>query len=71
MTYAKLLAQLSDRKFDLTSPELRDNILQFYSDLSAPIETKSDAVRWQSVLTSLEQLRSVTPLATVADSPTQ
>src|ERR1700752_5115977 len=33
-TYAKLLAQLSDRKFGLTSPELRDNILQFYSDLS-------------------------------------
>ena len=69
--YAKLLAQLSDRKFNLTSPELRDNILQFYSDPSAAIETKRDAVRWQSVLTSLEQLRSVTPLATVADSPTQ
>ena len=33
--YAKLLAQLSERKFDLTSPELRDNILQFYSDLTA------------------------------------
>jgi len=38
--YAKLLTQLSERKFDVTSPELRDNILQFYSDLSVPIETK-------------------------------
>jgi hypothetical protein len=57
-TYAKLLSQLSDRKFDLTSPELRNNILSFYSDLSAPIETKKDQVRWQSVLTSLDQLRS-------------
>ena len=40
--YAKLLAQLSERKFDLTSPELRANILQFYSDPSAAIETKKD-----------------------------
>src|ERR1700719_984623 len=33
-TYAKLLGHLVDRKFDLTSPDLRDNILTFYSDLS-------------------------------------
>jgi hypothetical protein len=66
--YAKLLAQLSDRKFDITSPELRDNILQFYSDPLAAIETKKDPVRWQSVLVSLDQLRSV---ATVAASPAQ
>ena len=51
-TYAKLLAQLSERKFDRTSPELRDNILQFYSDLSLPIETKKDQIRWQGVLTA-------------------
>src|SRR5208282_5499760 len=29
-TYAQLLAQLSKRKFDRTSSELRDNILEFY-----------------------------------------
>src|SRR6202158_2407458 len=56
--YARLLAQLSERKFNLTSPELRDDILQFYSDLSAPIETKKDHVLWQSVLTDLIQLKS-------------
>jgi hypothetical protein len=59
--YAKLLTQLAERKFDLTSPELRDNILQFYSDPSAAIDTKKDAVRWQSVLMSLEQLKAVAP----------
>jgi hypothetical protein len=69
--YAKLLAQLSDRKFDLTSPELRDNILQFYADPSAAIETKRDAVRWQNVLTSLDLLRSAAPVATAASSPAQ
>ena len=70
-TYAKLLSQLSSRKFDLTSPELRDNILQYYSDLSVQIETKKDGVRWQAVLTELDQLKAVAPAPTVADSPTQ
>jgi len=65
-TYAKLLAQLSERKFDRTSPELRDNILQFYSDLSVPIETKKDQVRWQGVLTELSQLKSVVPVPIMA-----
>jgi hypothetical protein len=66
--YAKLLAQLSERKFDLTSPELRANILQFYSDPSAAIETKKDQARWQNVLTALEQLKTITPATTVAGS---
>jgi hypothetical protein len=64
-TYATLLAQLSERKFDRTSTALRDNILQFYSDLSVPIETKKDQPRWQGVLTELDQLKSVAPVATV------
>lgn len=68
-TYAKLLGQLANRKFDLTSPELRANILQFYSDPSAAIETKKDVVRWQNVLTELDQLKSVASVATVANSP--
>ena len=68
-TYAKLLARLSERKFDLTSPELRANILQFYSDLSVPIETKKDGVRWQSVLTDLDQLKAVVAVQSVASSP--
>ena len=65
-TYAKLLAQLSERKFDLTSPELRANILQFYADLSLAIETRKNSVRWQSMLTSLEQLKAMPPVPSVA-----
>jgi len=68
-SYAKLLAQLSERKFDRTSPELRENILQFYSDLSLPIETKKDQVRWRGVLTGLDQLKVATPATVVASSP--
>ena len=68
-TYARLLGQLADKKFNLTSTGLRDNVLQFYSDLSAPIETKKDQGRWQSVLTSLDQLKLITPVPAVADKP--
>ena len=60
-TYAKLLGQLSDRKFDLTTAELRDNILHFYSDLSAPVETKKDDAHWHAVLAALDQLKSMAP----------
>jgi hypothetical protein len=69
--YAKLLAQLSERKFDLTSPELRANILQFYSDPSAAIETKKDPVHWQSVLVSLDQLKSASPIPTAGSGSAQ
>jgi hypothetical protein len=65
-TYAKLLGQLADRKFDRTSPDLRENILRFYSDLSLPLETKKDSTRWRNVLSSLEQLKLVTPTPTLA-----
>jgi len=66
-----LLAQLAERKFDLTSPERRANILQFYSDPSAAIERKKDLVRWQSVLMSLGQLKALAPVPTMAGSSAQ
>jgi hypothetical protein len=67
--YAKLLARLAKQKFDLTTTGLRDDILRFYSDLSVSIETKKDKVGWQSVLTALDQLKSVTPVRALAASP--
>jgi hypothetical protein len=69
--YAKLLAQLAERKFDRTSPELRDDILLFYSDSSAAIETKKDQVRWQVVLAALDQLKASAPAPTAAGGSSQ
>jgi hypothetical protein len=60
-TYAKLLAQLADKKFDRTSADLRGNILDFYSDLNAKIDTKRDPDDWKNVLSNLEKLKSTTP----------
>jgi hypothetical protein len=68
-TYAKLLSQLSAKKFDSTTADLRANILNFYSDLSLPIETKKDPASWQSVLTSLDQLRLATPVSVAVATP--
>ncbi|MGB7730186.1 MAG: zinc dependent phospholipase C family protein [Candidatus Acidiferrum sp.] len=68
-TYAKLLGRLAQRKFDGTTLDLRDNILSFYSDLSVPLETKKDPVRWQSLLSSLDQLKLANPNPILAASP--
>jgi hypothetical protein len=62
-TYADLLGQLSAHNFDRTPSALRENIIEFYSNLSAALETKKNRARWQGVLTALEQLKSATPLA--------
>jgi hypothetical protein len=66
--YAKLLLRQSERKFDLTAAGLRTNILTFYSNLSAPIETKKDSVRWQSILAALDQLKLAAPVPALATS---
>jgi hypothetical protein len=70
-TYANLLAKLSARNFDLTSAQLRNNILDFYSDLSLPIETRKDPARWEGVLSNLSQLKSATPLPVAPGRPTR
>jgi len=67
-SYAKLLGQLSSRKFEGTTPELRANILDFYSDLSASFDTKKDQNDWNNVLAELDQLKSMTPVPTVEGS---
>jgi hypothetical protein len=70
-TYAKLLSHLAKNKFVGTSPELRANILDFYSDLSLPISTKRDQEDWNEVLAALEQLKAMTPTAVPAITPTR
>jgi hypothetical protein len=65
-TYAKLLKQLTARKFDLTALALRDDILRFYGDLSASITTKKDSAQWQGVLVSLDQLKLIAPAPALA-----
>jgi len=57
-TYAHLVDDLAKRNFEQVTPELRANILQFYSNLNAPIATKKDKKEWARVLEELDKLRS-------------
>lgn len=60
-TYAKLLSRLADKKFSITTVALQKNILGFYSDASAPIDTKKDPEKWLKVQSNLEALKTFTP----------
>ncbi len=58
-TYARLLDQLAGHNFDQIPPELRTNILAFYSDPSAPIATKKKPEAWQKTEGEVEKLRAL------------
>jgi hypothetical protein len=79
-SYAKLLQQLSEQKFDAVSPDLRQNILDFYSDAPPPAAASPGAkhanenkltaekgqTNWKEVQTELGQLKAANVVATAA-----
>jgi hypothetical protein len=67
--YAKLLHQLAEHKFEGLTPELRDNLVQFYSGHTAAIHTKKDEGKWKNVQADLEQLKMAPIAAAVSGSP--
>jgi tetratricopeptide (TPR) repeat protein len=58
-TYARLLKLLADDGYAQTTPELRANLLNFYSDLNSPIETKRHKDDWNEVLRDLDALKKL------------
>ena len=62
--YAHLLDQLAQKDFAQVTPELRDNILAFYGDPSAPIATKQNAGSWQKTQDEVERLKAFAPTST-------
>ena len=58
-TYAHLLDQLAQHNFDHITPDLRDNILAFYGDPSAPVATKKKPKDWQKTQEELQRLRAL------------
>jgi hypothetical protein len=70
-SYAQLLDQLAAHDFDQITPDLRTNILQFYSDPSAPIATKKKPADWKKTEDELDKLRALpdsTPTGSKASS---
>ena len=56
-TYAYLLGKLEGRHFDMVTPGLRDNILAFYGNLQAPIDTKRHKQEWAKLQQRLQELK--------------
>jgi len=63
-TYAHLLNDLFKQKFLDLTPQLRDNILAFYSHLEAPIRTKENEKAWEQTKTDLQDLKNWKPTQT-------
>jgi len=57
-TYEKLLGRSAQSKFERTATELRDNVLQFYSGVSASTPTESEKGLSASTLSLLDQLKA-------------
>ena len=54
-TYAHLLNDLTTKQYLQPSPELRANVLAFYSDLNAPFYTKKNAKAWRATEGALKR----------------
>jgi hypothetical protein len=65
-TYAHLLDNLNRQKFSGVTPELRANILGFYSNLNAPYHNKKDKKNWEQTERDLQQLKNSTPATSLS-----
>jgi len=68
-TYAHLLDQLSQRNFQI-APDLRTNLLAFYSDPAAPLATKKKPKNWEKTQDEVAKLRAL-PESTPPAPPTK
>ncbi|HET9180753.1 MAG TPA: zinc dependent phospholipase C family protein [Candidatus Angelobacter sp.] len=57
--YARLVKELARADFANAPPELRQNILSFYSDLNQPFETRRHKSEWAHLVEDLNQLKLV------------
>jgi hypothetical protein len=67
--YAKLLDKLAGRKFADMTPELRKNILDFYSTTNVPVFAKKKPEDWNKALRNIALLKSIVPEPTAAKAP--
>jgi len=68
-TYARLVEDLAKKRANPIAPELRADILQFYSNPNAPLATKKKKKDWQKLQQNLAKLQEQKPEATPRPSP--
>jgi hypothetical protein len=57
-TYAKLAEKLAGKDPDNVNPDIRANVLKYFSDLSQPYTVKKDRKRWVKTVAAIEKLKS-------------
>jgi hypothetical protein len=57
-TYAKLVRELAESKFEGVNADVRENILAFFSNTDAAISVKRDKDDWRKTLRAIEALRA-------------
>jgi hypothetical protein len=62
-TQAFWLHKLAAKKFATVTPAMKHELLAFYQDLNAPIDTKKNPRQWRQTLQELQQLQAVEGLA--------
>ena len=68
VTYSQLLQDQAKKNFKQMTPELRSNILDFYSNLNAPYHDKKNHKSWKKTMQALDQLKTWQP-APVQNQP--
>ncbi len=58
-SYATLLDKLAEKHFANLAPDVRDNILRFYSNPNAPVATQRHRDKWQRLQQELSELKAV------------
>jgi hypothetical protein len=66
--HAKLLDKLAEQNFADMTPDLRAELLDFFSDPNAPYATKRKPKEWSRVMAELQQLKSTTPQPVSAEA---
>jgi hypothetical protein len=66
--HAKLLGQLAENKFANATPELKAELLHFFSEPDAPYATKKKPEAWTKVQAQLQQLRDTSVTSVPANS---
>ena len=56
--YARLVDDLAKDYFKIVSVEMKSNILAYYQDPTAPIDTKNNAKAWSRLNQELDELKS-------------
>jgi len=66
--HAELLGKLAEQNFADMTPDLRAELLDFFSDPNAPYATKRKPKEWSKVEAELQQLKSTTPRPVSAEA---